>query len=287
MSAAADAADPIAASSGRSALEARLRHEVRGEVLFDRASRGRYSTDASIYQIEPLGVVVPRSEADALAALQIALDAGVPVLPRGGGTSQCGQTVGAALVIDVSKHLNKVVEFDKDLRTATVQPGMVLDHLNAYLRPHGLWYPVDVSTSAQATIGGMAGNNSCGSRSIRYGNMVHNVRGVEAVLADGSAMHFAAVPEDLTRLEGPEPYKELVRKIRAIAVREAAEIEHRYPKVLRRVGGYNLDMMLPDGDRAARLKARASALTNRGKPSTVSLRNLPSPTNSVHGQHHV
>ncbi|HYH41235.1 MAG TPA: FAD-linked oxidase C-terminal domain-containing protein [Burkholderiales bacterium] len=260
--------------AGDPELAARLRREIRGEVMFDPASRGRYSTDASIYQIEPIGVVVPRTEEDAIAAFRIALEAGVPVLPRGGGTSQCGQTVGAALVIDVSKHLNQVLDFDKDARTVTVQPGVVLDHLNAYLKPHGLWYPVDVSTSAQATIGGMTGNNSCGSRSIRYGNMVHNVRAVDAVLADGSSFRFGEVPEDASRVEGTAEYRALVGKIRAIAAREAEEIEHRYPKVLRRVGGYNLDMML---GRAARLEARASALTNRGKPSTVSLRNLPSP----------
>jgi FAD/FMN-containing dehydrogenase len=150
-------------------LAARLRREIRGEVLFDRASRGRYSTDASIYQIEPVGVVVPRTEEDAVAAFRIALEEGVPVLPRGAGTSQCGQTVGAALVIDSSQNLNSIVSLDTNARTVTVQPGVVLDQLNAALRPHGLWFPVDVSTSAQATIGGMAGNNSCGSRSIRYG----------------------------------------------------------------------------------------------------------------------
>ncbi|MDB5902843.1 MAG: lactate dehydrogenase [Betaproteobacteria bacterium] len=237
-------ARPAKAAPDTSALAARLKREIQGEVLFDAGSRGRYSTDASIYQIEPVGVVVPQTEDDALTAFRIAIDAGVPVLPRGGGTSQCGQTVGAALVIDVSKHLNKVVAFDKAARTVTVQPGIVLDHLNAYLKPHGLWYPVDVSTSAQATIGGMTGNNSCGSRSIRYGNMVHNVRGVDAVLADGSSYRFGAVPEDLGQLEGPAGYQQLVRKIREIAVREAEEIEHRYPKLLRRVGGYNLDMML-------------------------------------------
>src|SRR6202163_4670920 len=120
--------------SEHGALSARLKREVQGEVLFDRDTRGRYATDASIYQIEPIGVVVPRREEDAITALQIAIDAGVPGLPRGGGTSQCGQTVGAALVLDVSKHLNQLVEFDKNARTATVQPGMVLDHLNAYLK---------------------------------------------------------------------------------------------------------------------------------------------------------
>jgi FAD/FMN-containing dehydrogenase/Fe-S oxidoreductase len=229
---------------GDSALAARLRREVRGDVLFDAASRGRYSTDASIYQIEPVGVVVPSSEEDALAAFRIAVEEGVPVLPRGGGTSQCGQTVGAALVIDHSKHLGRIVDFDPGARTVTVQPGVVLDQLNAYLRPHGLWYPVDVSTSAQATIGGMAGNNSCGSRSIRYGNMVHNVRGIDAVLADGSEYSFGEVPADVGQLAGPKGYVELVAKLRAIAAREAEEIEHRVPKLLRRVGGYNLDMLI-------------------------------------------
>ncbi len=167
----------------------------------------------------------PRAE----VALQIALEEGVAVLPRGGGTSQCGQTVGHALVIDHSKHLNQVVAFDRDSRTVCVQPGMVLDRLNAWLKPHGLWYPVDVSTSAQATLGGMAGNNSCGSRSIHYGNMVHNVRAIDAVLADGSEFEFGAVPADLGELDAPRGYLELVRKIRAIAAREAEEIERRFP----------------------------------------------------------
>ena len=229
-----------------SALAQRLRRELRGEVLFDAGSRGRYSTDASIYQIEPLGVVVPADEEDARIALATAREAGVPVLPRGGGTSQCGQTVGAALVIDLSKHLNGIVAFDKEARTVTVQPGVVLDHLNAYLKPHGLWYPVDVSTSAQATLGGMAGNNSCGSRSIEYGNMVHNVLGIDALMPDGARYRFGEVLGDLSRVAGPPGYVDLVRKIRAIAQREAEEIELRYPKLLRRVGGYNLDMMLPE-----------------------------------------
>src|SRR5476649_721437 len=180
--------------AGDSALAARLRREQQGDVLFDAYSRGRYSTDASIYQIEPIGVVIPKTESDAQIALQIAREEGVAVLPRGGGTSQCGQTVGAALVIDGSKYLNQILSFDREASTVSVQPGVVLDQLNAWLKPHGLWYPVDVSTSAQATIGGMAGNNSCGSRSIRYGNMVHNVRAIEAVLPDGAEFNFGEVP---------------------------------------------------------------------------------------------
>ncbi|HEY5291988.1 MAG TPA: FAD-linked oxidase C-terminal domain-containing protein, partial [Burkholderiales bacterium] len=236
---------PLRAGDG--ALAARLRREIRGEVLFDAASRGRYSTDASIYQIEPVGVVVPRTEEDARITIQIAADEGVPILPRGGGTSQCGQTVGAALVIDNSKYLNQVAAFDKDARTAVVQPGMVLDRLNAYLKPHGLWFPVDVSTSAQATLGGMAGNNSCGSRSIRYGNMVHNVLGIDALLADGSEFHFG--PSD--GIAGaPRAYQALIERVHAVVRRETAEIEARWPKVLRRVQGYNIDMVQPGAEGA-------------------------------------
>ena len=232
-----------AARAAADGLAQRLRRAVEGEVLFDRASRGRYATDASIYQIEPVGVVVPKTEAAALRAMEIALEAGVAVLPRGAGTSQCGQTVGAALVIDHSKHLRQIVEFDPEGATVTVQPGVVLDALNAFLRPHGLWFPVDVSTSAQATIGGMAGNNSCGSRSIRYGNMVHNVLAIEARLADGTDMRFGPAAEVAA---GPAAYRALVERIHAIARREADEIATRWPTVLRRVQGYNLDMVQPD-----------------------------------------
>src|SRR5438046_4119190 len=231
---------------GDSALARRLSREIEGEVLFDPASRGRYSTDASIYQIDPVGVVVPKTEQDAKIALQIAVEEGVPVLARGAGSSQCGQAVGAALVIDNSKYLNRILSVDREGATALVEPGVVLDALNAQLRPHALWFPVDVSTSAQATIGGMAGNNSCGSRSIRYGNMVHNVLGIDALLADGSELHFGAVnPADTTVLMR---YVERVRKVHAIAKREAAEIEARWPKVLRRVQGYNLDVVAPRGE---------------------------------------
>jgi FAD/FMN-containing dehydrogenase/Fe-S oxidoreductase len=230
--------------TARDPLEQRLRANFEGEVLFDVFSKGRYSTDASIYQIEPIGVVIPRTEEAARIALQIAAEEGVPILPRGAGTSQCGQTVGAALVIDCSKYLDEIIRIDADKREATVQPGVVLDHLNARLRSHKLWFPVDVSTSAQATIGGMAGNNSCGSRSIRYGNMVHNVLGVDAWLTGGDEFHFGASSE----LAGaPAGYRTLVEKIHAIVRREAAEIEARWPKVLRRVQGYNLDMIQPGG----------------------------------------
>src|SRR5262249_14598211 len=179
---------------GDPALERRLRSAIKSEVLFDAASRGRYSTDASIYQVEPVGVAVPRDKADVAAALSIARDAGVPVLPRGGGTSQCGQTVGRALVLDCSRYMNKLVSVDRSARRARVQPGLVLDQLNKTLRADKLFFPVDVSTGNRATLGGMAANNSCGARSLRYGNMVHNVRGIDAILADGTAVSMGEVP---------------------------------------------------------------------------------------------
>jgi FAD/FMN-containing dehydrogenase/Fe-S oxidoreductase len=169
------------------------------------------------------------------------VESGVPVLPRGAGTSQCGQTVGAALVIDHARYLDQVIEIDAPNAEALVQPGVVLDHLNAKLRAHGLWYPVDVSTSAQATLGGMAGNNSCGSRSIRYGNMVHNVAAIQALLPSGDAFWFG----DAVDTHHNAAYRTLVDGIHAIAQREAAEIEARWPKVLRRVQGYNLDLVQP------------------------------------------
>jgi FAD/FMN-containing dehydrogenase/Fe-S oxidoreductase len=231
------------ASRAGNALASRLAKNTRGEVLFDAASRGRYATDASIYQIMPVGVFVPADADDVATAIDIARDLKVPVLARGGGTSQCGQTVGAALVIDTSKHLRRVIEVDVAARTATVEPGLVLDHLNAQLKPHGLWFPVDVSTSAQATLGGMAGNNSCGSRSIAYGNMVHNVLGASAWLADGSLLDFGPVAQLGGRAQ------QIAHFVRGLAEQHRGEIEARWPKVLRRVAGYNLDIFCNQSER--------------------------------------
>ena len=240
-------------SPGDSGLAARLRREVEGDVLFDPFSRGRYSTDASIYQIEPLGVVVPHSEADVLRALDIAREEGIPVLPRGGGTSQCGQTVNEALVIDHSRFLNDVISVDPKARTAWVHPGITLDKLNKQLKGTGLFFPVDISTGSRATIGGMAGNNSCGSRSLRYGNMVHNVRAIDAVLADGSEARFGPVPGNLDGLDGAPAYIALVQKMRALGLREADEIKARIPDILRKIGGYNIETIRPEGHNMASL----------------------------------
>ncbi|HZF81029.1 MAG TPA: FAD-linked oxidase C-terminal domain-containing protein, partial [Rubrivivax sp.] len=224
-------------------LALRLTRHTQGEVLFDTASRGRYATDASIYQIMPIGVFVPSTAEDVASAIDIARELQAPLLARGGGTSQCGQTTGAALVVDCSKHLRSVLQLDTAKRTVDVEPGMVLDHLNAQLKPHGLWYPVDVSTSAQATLGGMAGNNSCGSRSIAYGNMVHNVLGIDAWLADARLLSFGP----LAQLGVAE--SAIAAFVHGLAQQQRSEIEARWPKVMRRVGGYNLDIFHPQSER--------------------------------------
>ena len=236
-----------------SRLETRLRREIKGDVLFDKFSRGRYSTDASIYQIEPLGVVVAKDRDDIAASIQIAREEGVPVLPRGGGTSQCGQTVNRALVVECSKYMQEVVSLDTEAERVTVQPGVVMERLNARLRQHKLWFPVDVSTGDRATIGGMTANNSCGARSICYGNMVHNVRAIDAILADGTQAHFGELPGNFGDDVEPERYRALARDMRALHRREADEIDARIPKLLRKVGGYNIDMISDEGHNMAHL----------------------------------
>lgn len=226
----------------QAALAERLRKETSGEVMTDSASRGRYATDASIYQAMPVAVFVPKTAQDIASAIQIAADLGIPVLPRGGGTSQCGQTTGAALVIDNTKYFRNVLDLNLNKGYVEVEPGIVLDHLNGSLKQHGLWYPVDVSTAAQATIGGMAGNNSCGSRSIAYGNMVHNVLGIDAWLANGQVAQFG----NYANSSGIA--KELGDFVKNLAHTLQPEIEAHFPKVLRRVAGYNLDIFHPQSE---------------------------------------
>jgi len=223
-------------------LAKRLRQETSGEVMTDSASRGRYATDASIYQAMPVAVFIPKTAQDIASALQIAADLGVPVLPRGGGTSQCGQTTGAALVIDNTKYFRNLLDLNLEQSYVEVEPGMVLDHLNSSLKQHGVWYPVDVSTAGQATIGGMAGNNSCGSRSIAYGNMVHNVLGIDAWLANGAIAQFG------NYATSTGVAKQLGDYVKGLANSLQPEIESRFPKVLRRVAGYNLDLFHPQSE---------------------------------------
>jgi FAD/FMN-containing dehydrogenase/Fe-S oxidoreductase len=245
----ASLADPLIIDNA--ALAQRMARAIKGEVLFDRASLGRYATDASIYQMEPVGVIVPETLDDVRAALALAREEGVAVLPRGGGTSQCGQTVNRALVMDCSKYLRRILHVDPDARTATVEPGLVLGHLNAALRKHKLFFPVDPSTHARCTIGGMAGNNSCGSKSIRYGLMADNVHAIDAILSDGSCHTFGAMPDNFGD-DTPPRIVDLIQRLRALGASEAEEIAARFPRQLRRVGGYNIDALTPAARAAGR-----------------------------------
>ena len=224
-------------------LERRLKAELTGEVQFDRFTRGRYATDASHYQIMPVGVVAPRTIEEADRAIAIARSEGATLLARGGGTSQAGQAVGKSLVVDCSKYLTRILDLDVKHARCTVEPGIVLDDLNRQLKPHGLWFPVDISTSSRATIGGMVGNNSCGGRSMRYGTTRDNVISIEALLADGTLAHFGRIGGNLKDV--PAPLRPLAKDLLAIGAREADEIAARFPKVQRRVGGYNLDALVP------------------------------------------
>jgi len=226
-------------------LEQKLKVHVSGDVFVDAFTRGRYATDASIYQMMPAGVVIPKNIEDVKAILSIAGELGLPVTPRGGGTSQCGQTVNSGLIIDNSRHLNGLLELDVENQTCLVQPGIVLDDLNKRLKPHGLWFPVDVSTASRATIGGMTANNSCGQRSIYYGTMRHNVHAIDAILASGDAMRFDEVPATLEGLTGQK--RQLAEELFTLGNMEAKNIAERFPSLLRRVGGYNVDALTPNG----------------------------------------
>ena len=224
------------------ALERQLAKTLEGEVKFDAFTRGRYATDASIYQIMPEGVVFPKSEADIVAALKIAAEHHVPVIARGGGTSQNGQPIGPGLIVDMSRHFNGVTQYDPAARTVGVRPGMVLEHLNARTKGDGLFFPVEPSTQSRCTLGGMTGNNSSGARSLRYGKTVDNVRALRAVTHDGEAFSLGLGTESMT---GSPRIQRVMTDLLALADRERAEIEAIFPKVQRRVGGYNLDELLP------------------------------------------
>ena len=225
---------PAAASP----LQRRLSAALQGEVAFDAFTRGRYATDASIYQIMPAGVVFPRTAADVQASLQIAAEQGVSVIARGAGTSQNGQPLGAGLIVDFSRHLHAVKHYDPAAGEIVVEPGLVLERLNAQLRADGLFFPIEPSTATRCTLGGMAGNNSCGARSLRYGKMVDCVSGVVGVLADGEPLRFGAAAGGAARTP------ELAHRMLALAHAERDEIERRFPRLQRRVGGYNLDELL-------------------------------------------
>jgi FAD/FMN-containing dehydrogenase/Fe-S oxidoreductase len=233
----------LAGSVDLRALSAALEGGTAAEVRFDEVSRALYSTDASVYRIRPLGVVLPRTVDDLIATVRICARLKCPFTMRGGGTSQSGQTIGDGLVVDTSKYLNRLLELNPTERWARVEPGIVLDELNATLRPHGLRFAPDVSTASRATVGGMMANNSSGARSVMYGKTIDHVLEQDVILSDGSLAHFGPVDDaEAERRSGAMTLEgACYRAVRRIARELADEIERKYPKVLRRVGGYNLD----------------------------------------------
>lgn len=246
------------------ALERRLTNALRGEARFDALTRGRYATDASIYQIMPQAVVFPRDAADIAATLQIAREEGVAVMMRGGGTSQNGQPIGDGIVVDCSRYFNAMRDYSPALNQVIVEPGMVLETLNTRLRKDGLFFPVEPSTASRCTIGGMTGNNSCGARSLVFGKMVDNVLAVDALLANGDAMRFAA--------DAPSP---LSAGMLALAAAHRDEILARYPAVQRRVGGYNLDSLIANNPNPAHLLVGSEGTLAAFTAITLKLSRLP------------
>ena len=224
-------------------LQRDLERVIEGEVRFDRVSRALYSTDASVYQIEPQAVVLPRSRDDVVRLVRIAAAHRCPITARGGGTSQAGQAIGAGIVLDTSKYLNQILEVNAAERWAWVEPGVVLDELNAALKPHDLRFAPDISTASRATIGGMIANNSSGARSVLYGKTIDHVLELDVVLTDGTTTRLSAIEpgqlDDACR--GDSLQSRCYRTVRDVSRSSCEEIEHRFPKVLRRVGGYNLD----------------------------------------------
>src|SRR5215469_2638478 len=201
-----------------------LKTRIEGEVRFDRASRLMYSTDASIYEIEPIGVVIPRTHEDVFATMEVARDFQVPVLPRGAGTSLAGQTVGDAVVIDMSKHVNRVLEVNTEQRWAIVEPGVVQEQLKLLLRPMGYLFGPDTSTANRATIGGMMGNNPAGSHSILYGKTIDHVLEMDVILASGEGRTLREMKFDDALARGG-----LEGRIADIVRANREEIDRRFP----------------------------------------------------------
>ena len=233
------------------ALRTALADAVTGEVRFERLDRAIYSTDASVYQIVPLGVVLPKTSEDVTATLKVCEHFGVPITARGGGTSQAGQSIGPGVILDFSKYLNRILEINVPDKWVRVEPGCVLDDLNQQLKPHGLQFAPDISTASRATIGGMVANNSSGTHSIIHGKTIDHVLELKVLLADGSVVHVAPMDDVQVDVKCQQQDREgaCYRVVRRLANEHAAEIDRRFPKILRRVGGYNLDAFAPSSSR--------------------------------------
>ncbi len=262
------------------AIERELREALQdaSDVLVDRPSRLLYATDASLYEMEPVAVVFPRTRADAAAAVDVARSYGVPILPRGGGTSLAGQGVNHAVVLDFTRHMNAVLEIDAERQLARVQPGLVLSELNKAARDYGLHYPIDPSTANRATIGGGIGNNSCGTHSGLYGKTVDVVEALDVILSDGEGLRFDLVDERRLRalIDAGGREGRLYRDLRELAERERAVIRERFPDIPRRVSGYNLDTLLdPAGVNLSQMIVGSEGTLAVVTEATVQLAPLP------------
>ena len=256
----------------------RLRRELEGDVRFDPLTRAIFSSDASIYQITPIGVVFPKHAEDVRRIVEITSDEKLALLPRGGGTSLAGQTVGEAVVIDFSKYMNNVLEVNAEEHWARIQPGVVLDNFNTLLRPTGLMFGPEVSPSSRATLGGMMGNNSCGSRSIQYGKMVDHVLELQGFLASASLFKFGKLTSnELERtLQQSDQVSKIIQTVNQLAITHRDEIEKRFPKIMRRVAGYNLDQLnLEDGFNLAGLLVGSQGTLAVNVEAKVSLVSRP------------
>jgi len=228
------------------ALERRLRETVRGAVRFDAGTRALYATDASNHRQVPIAVVVPRDTDDVVAAVRACHEHGAPLLPRGAGTSLCGQACNVAVVLDFSQHMNRVLAIDPEARTARVQPGCVLDVLRDAAGRHGLTFAPDPATHSHNTLGGMIGNNSCGPHSVMGGETVHNVLGLEVLTPDGLRLHLGGGDDEARLLQAGGRAAEIAQRLRALVDRHAAQIRAKFPAIPRRVSGYNLPALLPE-----------------------------------------
>jgi FAD/FMN-containing dehydrogenase/Fe-S oxidoreductase len=236
----------ITLENGQTQLEKDLAALCKGGVRFDAFARALYSTDASIYQIPPLGVVFPKDEEDVIRVVEYASSRKIPILPRGGGSGLAGQTVCEAIVLDFTRHMRNVLDFNPDAKTIRVQPGIVLDELNRFLKPHNLKFAPDPASSAQAAIGGMIGNNSTGGRSLIYGKTDYYLRSLRLVLSSGNVIQTRPVRiSEIDRLESEEA-RSIHRKVSDLLSENADEISQRYPKLKRNVGGYNLPHVIQD-----------------------------------------
>jgi FAD/FMN-containing dehydrogenase len=220
-----------------------LQNVVSGDVLSDELSLGMYSTDASIYQIKPVAIVLPRNEDDVKNAMKMAFDNGITILPRGAGTSLAGQTVGESIILDFSKYMNAIIEINESEKWVRVQPGMARDDLNAVLEPLGLHFAPDPATSSRANVGGMVGNNSSGTKSVLFGKTVDHVLEANVILAEGTELHLKNCSPEAYQEKASQKNREgeIYRTLKSLIDDHTVEIKERFPKVMRRVGGYNLD----------------------------------------------